>query len=302
MKKQVTFSLSALMLTAHISFAAETDQYWVVTDNNTLPEMDCVMEPSEVVDVGSAVPGIVEKIYAQPSDQVKTGAILMQLESDVERAAAELANTRARLNTAILLRKESVAFGELTEQRNQGLLKKAVISKQEMDQLQTETRMARLQVRQERENKLLATLESKRADAVLERRIIRSPVDGVVMERFKATGEYVDEGPVMKVARLDPLKIEVVIPVDFLGRINPEMAAEITPVVTAAKTYLAQVDRIDPVADAASGTFAVRLSLPNPGYLIPAGIRCRVNFLPAEQTVQHNLQEPAGVTPVGQLN
>jgi hypothetical protein len=38
------------------------------------------------------------------------------------------------------------------------------------------------------------------------------------------------------------------------------------------------VEVVDPTLDAASGTFGVRLRLPNPGYRIPAGVKCRASF------------------------
>lgn len=42
--------------------------------------------------------------------------------------------------------------------------------------------------------------------------------------------------------------------------------------------YEASVKVVDRVIDAASGTFGVRLQLPNPGYRVPAGVKCRVRF------------------------
>jgi hypothetical protein len=35
---------------------------------------------------------------------------------------------------------------------------------------------------------------------------------------------------------------------------------------------------VDRVVDAASGTFGVRLQLPNPGYRLPAGLKCEIRF------------------------
>jgi len=51
------------------------------------------------------------------------------------------------------------------------------------------------------------------------------------------------------------------------------------------------------VLDAASGTFGVRLALPNPGQQLPAGIRCKVQF---EQADPASPQAPTAVleTPV----
>jgi hypothetical protein len=103
------------------------------------------------------------------------------------------------------------------------------------------------------------------------------------MDRFKSIGEYVEDEPMLRVAQLNPLHVEVIVPVDYLGRIVPGMRAHITPAVEGLETYQAKVERVDRVADAASGTYGVRLSLPNPDYKIPAGLRCRMGFLSIER-------------------
>lgn len=48
----------------------------------------------------------------------------------------------------------------------------------------------------------------------------------------------------------------------------------------------ATVTVVDRVIDAAIGTFGVRLSLPNPDYRLPAGLRCQVRFLPGRAPAQ----------------
>jgi len=42
--------------------------------------------------------------------------------------------------------------------------------------------------------------------------------------------------------------------------------------------YAAKIEVVDRMLDAASGTFGVRLRLPNPGNRIPAGVKCKVRF------------------------
>ena len=54
------------------------------------------------------------------------------------------------------------------------------------------------------------------------------------------------------------------------------MTLTVTPEAPLSGTFSAQVDVIDRVFDAASGTFGIRLTLPNPGNAIPAGHRCEV--------------------------
>jgi multidrug efflux pump subunit AcrA (membrane-fusion protein) len=35
---------------------------------------------------------------------------------------------------------------------------------------------------------------------------------------------------------------------------------------------------VDPIVDAASGTFTIRLEMPNPGNRVPAGLKSKVRF------------------------
>jgi hypothetical protein len=47
-------------------------------------------------------------------------------------------------------------------------------------------------------------------------------------------------------------------------------------------SYSATVAVVDQVFDAGSGTFGIRLALPNPDQRLPAGLRCRAAFTVAE--------------------
>ncbi|WP_261842180.1 efflux RND transporter periplasmic adaptor subunit [Aliamphritea ceti] len=273
--------------------ATASDALLLNSSEQELPELDCVIEPSEIVDLGSAVSGIVESIHAGRSDLIAKGAVLVELESSVERAALELAKVRAGQNAAIKWRQENAAFGNLTHQRNQELYRKSAISVHDMDRLKSEARIAALQVKQEQDNKRIASLEYRRTLAVLQQRTIRSPVDGVVMERFKSVGEYVEDEPVLRVAQLDPLHVEVIVPVDYMGRIVQGMRAEVTLKLAGSATHIAMVERVDRVADAASGTYGVRLSLANPDYKIPTGLRCNLGFLlPVQEENEALVGEP----------
>ncbi len=248
---------------------------------DALPVLDCIVQPSEIVDIGSGAPGVVAAILPRRNERVSSGAIIARLESGMEQASAELAKARASSKTEIRLRQATAAFGQRTQERNQALRKTAAVSAHELDQSTTEMRIAWMQVKQARENQHIAELEYQRTLAALERRVIHSPVDGVVMQRFKSLGEYVDNEPLMRVARLDPLHVEVIVPVEYLGRIDAGMLAEVTLAAGPVGPYQAVVESVDRVADAASATYGVRLSLPNPNYQIPAGLRCHVEFRPA---------------------
>ena len=94
-----------------------------------------------------------------------------------------------------------------------------------------------------------------------------------------APGEFVHEqAPLVTLAALDPLFVEVFVPVVHFGTITKGMSAEVTPEDPIGGTYTAQVTVIDHVFDAASRSFGVRLELANPEMRLPGGLRCRVQF------------------------
>jgi len=245
-----------------------------------LSDVDCVIEPSAMIELGSAVPGLLSETFYDRSDFVSAGTVVAQLESDIERVSLAIAEHVAMSSTAVELREVTASFGDRTQTRNLEMLKTSSISRQVMDQISTEAKIADLQVTQERESQQLARLEVERAKALLNRRAIRSPVDGTVVQRYKTTGEYVDSDPVFQIAQLDPLSVEVILPVDYLGTVESGMAATITLDLPGFEneSFEAKVRRIDAVADAASATYGVRLTLANPEYKIPSGVRCQVDF------------------------
>jgi len=57
--------------------------------------LDCVIDPYQIIAVGSAVTGIIEAVHVERSDGVKAGEVLVELDSGVENAAVELAQARA---------------------------------------------------------------------------------------------------------------------------------------------------------------------------------------------------------------
>lgn len=253
----------------------------VDASREVLSGIDCVVQPGKIAALGSAVPGVLSAVNVSRADFVSAGTVLAELESDVERASLKLANRLASLNTATRLRQANADFGSRTLQRNQTLFQKASISKQTLDQIKTESLIAEMQVQQERENRDVAGIEVIRAEAVLKRRSVRAPFDGAIMEQYKTVGEYVADEPILQIASLNPLHVEVIVPISELGVVESGMGGRVTMNVPGFedRTFDATVRRIDPVGDAASATYGVLLELPNPDLTIPSGVRCQLDFV-----------------------
>ena len=127
-------------------------------------------------------------------------------------------------------------------------------------------------------NRRLADLELQRTSAEVALRTIKSPVNGVVVERFMHPGEFPKQEKILKIAQIDPLRVEVYAPVAMLGKITVGSSAYVKPEAPVPGEYAAKVTVVDRVVDAASGTFGVRLELPNHDLKLPAGLKCSVRF------------------------
>ena len=217
--------------------------------------LDCLIEPSLEVKLGSPVDGIIADIRVDRGASVRRGQPLVLLNSQLEAAAVDSARGKAE-------------FATRKAERNDELYKQQLISVQERDQLETEAK--------------IADLEMREREAALRLRTIASPMDGIVVDRLMAPGDQISRsgGPILRLMRIDPLYVEVVAPAALFGRIKVGASAQVTPDgLSPAKPYTAKVSVIDRVIDAASGTFRVRLELRNPNHAIPTGLRCRLQGL-----------------------
>ncbi|MDH5639927.1 MAG: efflux RND transporter periplasmic adaptor subunit [Nitrospira sp.] len=127
-------------------------------------------------------------------------------------------------------------------------------------------------------NRRLADLELQRTSADVALRTIKSPINGVVVERFMHPGEFPKQEKILKLAQIDPLRVEVYAPVSMLGKVAVGSTAYVKPEPPLTGEYPAKVTVVDRVVDAASGTFGVRLELPNHSLKLPAGLKCTVRF------------------------
>lgn len=172
-----------------------------------------------------------------------------------------------------------MSFGLRRFERTDEMFKKNLVPLKELDEAETAKILAEHDLIAAREKQALAKLEYDRARAALELRTIRSPVSGVVVERYRHAGELAARDyPIVKLAQLNPLRAEAFAPIAVLGKITVGQPAVVVPEAPLSRPLEASVIVVDRVVDAASGTFAVRLEIPNPGHRVPAGLKCKVRF------------------------
>lgn len=245
-------------------------------------EYQCLIEPYQRIEVRSPVEALIDSVLVERGSQVKKGQALVRLDSGVEQAALASARYRAIMEGQVKSSEARLNYARDKHRRRSELHQQNFLSAQDRDDAYAEMRVAEAELIEAKDNRELSALETKRIAELLRQRTLTSPFNGVVLEVMQHPGELAQTGEgaraILKLAQINPLRVEVVMPVLLYGSVRPGMRARVTAEVASKNSYKASVKIVDKVVDSASGTFGVRLDLPNPGGNIPAGVKCKVRF------------------------
>jgi RND family efflux transporter MFP subunit len=261
--------------------------------------LDCLIQPGQVVQVGAPVSGVLEGVDVDRGDTVRRGQVVARLESAVERAQAQLAQSRAAQTAELQAAERGREFARRESTRARDLAGEEFLSKAAADKAETDARVSEDRVQQASERRRQAEQELRVAEAQLARRQVRSPIGGIVVERYMSAGELAEDRPILRIAEVHPLRVEVVVPAPAFGLVASGRQATVRPDSGPVREATGTVTIVDRVLDPASNTFRVRLTLPNADMRIPAGSRCKVDLgLDAAAAQRPAVSVPA-VKPVG---
>jgi RND family efflux transporter MFP subunit len=239
----------------------------------------CLLRPRHLVQLGSPVFGLLTGVFVDRAETVKEGQVIAKLDTTVEEMQLALDRFRATNTTSIDAAQADMDLNRRELARLQKLAGNMFSRANDVDTYATKVEQDRIAIRKAQSDLDIAKREADRSQAQLDLKILRSPVNGVITEIKLSPGEFIYETtPIMTIAQVDPLMIDLVVPSDRYHSVKVGMIGEVHLNQPIDQTLPARVDAIDPVVDPASDTFRVRLLLPNPGNAIPAGIRCSVNL------------------------
>jgi RND family efflux transporter MFP subunit len=248
------------------------------------PGYACLIEPFQRIELRSSIEARIAAINVDRGAEVKRGQVLVDLDSAAERSAFEAARYRAVMDGQINTAQSKLVSAKEKFRRRDQLVAEKFIAAQDRDDSLADMQVAEASLVEAKDNRRLATIEERRLNDMLEQRRLRSPFNGVVTERLQHAGEIAQTGesarPILRLAQTNPLRVEVVLPVALYGTLKPGHKTSVETEAPLSGRYAATVTIVDRVVDSASGTFGVRLELPNPKGDIPAGVKCRVTFGP----------------------
>ncbi|MBP7442829.1 MAG: efflux RND transporter periplasmic adaptor subunit [Thauera sp.] len=212
---------------------------------------------NESVVLRPEVSGRIETIRFRDGETVRRGAVLVELDSAVERA--ELQQARANLTLA-----------ESNFRRTQDLFGRKFVSQSSLDDARAKLEVARAGL--------------ALAQARLARMQVRAPFDGVVGIRSVSPGDFVKDGDALiNLEDIATLKLDFRLPELYLDRVRPGQALELSSDVLPGEVHSATVEAIDPLVDAQGRAVRLRASLVNPDMRLRPGVFARVRLILAER-------------------
>jgi RND family efflux transporter MFP subunit len=241
-------------------------------------ELDCLVRPEKYIELSSPVDTTLKQMLVKIGDKITKGQPLVQLENSVEIAKLELAQQQAKSWSEVENRRVQLEYAKRNLKRVQDLYNKNSVSLFEKDKANTEFELAKIELIKAKENRKLAQLNLHKAEVELALRTLKSPIDGIVVDSYTHAGESVIDRTIMKLAQIDPLRVEVIAPAQYFGLIHSGMNVDVFPEQPVNKSFKARVSVVDQLIDPASGSFTVRMILPNLGEGLVPGVNCRARF------------------------
>ena len=241
-------------------------------------ELDCLVRPEMYIELSSPVDTTLKEMLVKTGDNIAKGQELVLLENSVESAKVKLAMQQALSSSEIENRRVQLKFARRNLERMQKLYAKNSVSQFERDKAEAEVSLAKIELIKAKEKRKLAQLNLEKTQAELALRTLKSPIDGIIIDSYIKIGESVANRPIMKLAQINPLRVELIAPTEYFGLIEKNMEVDIYPERPANKVYKATVTTVDQLIDPASGSFTIRMSLPNPGEELIGGVNCIARF------------------------
>ncbi|NNJ27747.1 hypothetical protein LzC2_38550 [Planctomycetes bacterium LzC2] len=236
-------------------------------------------EPERTVAVAAAESGILAELLVRPGDRVAAGTPLGRLDAAGLEEAKSIAEARAAATAA---RDAAVIEREKARRRLakfEAVGAERLGSRDELETARADAALAEVRVRQTEEDAALAALEVVRIAADLDRRTVRAPFEGTVVEVSKEIGEAVpaSDPALLVLARLDTLRAVFHPSASRASRLRKGDAVAVAiPAEVAGepvRTVRATVDFVSPITDAESGTVRIEALIPNADRRLRAGSR-----------------------------
>lgn len=213
-------------------------------DKSTL-ELKGLVTAFEQANLSSRGTGVI-KTLKEEGAEIHKGEVVFSLDDDGERAAVDTQKA--------VLDKRSWEV-----ESNKKLRGKGGSSEDEERTIIANFKTAEAQVRE--------------AEAMLDKKTVRAPFDGVVVRRIRSPGEAVDQYmPVVNVVNLAKVYFETYLPANRLKDVHSGETVEVRVPDLPGRAFSGRIDFVAPVIDPASGEFRIKILIANDDRSLRSGM------------------------------
>jgi RND family efflux transporter MFP subunit len=185
------------------------------------------LEPYRSIEMNASENGIIGKIHVKEGNAVSEGDALISLNNLVLEAQLEIAKIQANSDAAVMVAEADLKvakdrFAKLSRLKSSGTAHSSEVARAEAEEKKAEGQVSIAQ-----EEKQIASFRVEEIEAQIERRILRSPIDGVVLDITRDVSEPATipsnggaTKPLVRVAQIDRLKLVVHVPAAQAGSIQ----------------------------------------------------------------------------------
>ena len=200
----------------------------------------CLVSLMEEAKVPAREAGVLEALLAREGDVVRRGDVIAKIDDNqpqMERRKAKaehdqaVAKADSDVDVRYAVAAEKVAQIEFEKAAESDRKVPGSVTRVELNRLQLNEQKSELQIEQAQLEKKVSTLaaiakgvEVDAAENAIERRLIKAPLDGVVVQVFPHQGEWMQPGdPLARVVRADKLRVEAYVD---SARFDPEQVRD----------------------------------------------------------------------------
>jgi len=236
------------------------------------------LSATSTVTVGSQISGQIAEVLVDFNDKVSKDQVIARIDpstyqAQIEQGNAQIASARAALAQAeATLRNAELDFARKLELGEQKLIAQSDIdlARAALEQARAQVASTSAQIRQQ-----IASTQTTRVN--LERTVIRSPVDGVVLKRSIEPGQTVAASmtapELFQIAEdLSKMKIELFVDESDIGQVTPGQAVSFTADAFPERQFRGRVEQVRLAATTSNNvvTYPVIVSVDNSdGTLLP---------------------------------
>ncbi len=238
-----------------------------------------ITSPSQTADLASVLSARIAGVPVSEGAVVRVGEVVVVLDDKVQSTKTKLAKSAAETTLEVELADARWQHAKREWDRLVALFGDDFASSKELSDARAEFEVTRLEASLARFRRSQANLAYQREQALLDEFRLRAPFSGYVAQHLKHAGETVDplEG-IVSLVQLDPIQVQVDCPLALAPFIHRGHEVRVRPADDRWTTRNGVVTFASQVADAASQTFKVKVSVPNEDGVWLSGLRVTVDF------------------------